>query len=751
MNIEKLLLEMTLEEKAALCSGADSWHTKAVERLKLPAIMVSDGPHGLRTQKGNTDNLGLNGSIEAVCFPSGAALASSFDQSLLNTVGDALGKEARVEGVHTLLGPAVNIKRSPLCGRNFEYLSEDPYLAGQLAASYVNGVQKNGVGTSVKHFAANNQEYQRMCNSSEVDERTLHEIYLANFETVVKESHPWTIMCSYNRINGTYACESKWLLTDTLRKDWGFDGIVMTDWGAMNNRVKAMLAGLNLEMPASNGENDKRIVEAVQNGTLEGKVLDNAVRELLHWIDKALEGAKKHPEGYDKEADHALARKVEGECAVLLKNDGILPLHKKEKIAFIGGFAENPRYQGGGSSHINSFKVVSALEAVKGNKDIVYAEGFGVEDDGENPELLEKAVSAAKNAKAAVVFAGLPDSFESEGYDRTHLELPACQNKLIAAVAAVQPNTVVVLHNGSPVTMPWANKVKGILELYLGGQAVGEATADLLFGTVNPSGKLAETFPLRLEDTPSYLNFPGSGKEVHYSEGVYVGYRYYDTKKIPVQFPFGYGLSYTAFELSDLQLSAERITDSERLIVTAKVKNTGKYVGKEVVQLYVAPPKDAKIRRPEKELKGFSKVELRPGEEKVVTFPLDKRSFAYYEKKIHDWCVESGEFTVCVGTSSVDLPLRGSVQVIGATKIPFEVDETTTCGDIWNYAENSELLNEMIKRTEFVSADEKDGFGSSTSKMMRAIFEGMPLHSLVSFGDITSEEIDQLISQLRIR
>lgn len=749
MNIEKILEEMTLEEKAGLCSGADLWHTKAIKRLGVPSVKMSDGPHGLRTQNEEGDSLGLTSSIEAVCFPSGAGLASSFDRELMREVGDTLGKEARAEGVHTLLGPAVNIKRSPLCGRNFEYLSEDPYLAGELAASYVNAVQKNGVGTSVKHFAANNQEYRRMSITAEVSERALREIYLANFETVVKKAHPWTIMCSYNRINGTYSCENKWLLTDVLRKEWGFDGIVMTDWGAMNQRCKALLAGLNLEMPSSNGENDKLIVEAVKDGRLDESLLDSAVKELLCWIQKAVEGAEIPSAGYDKEEDHKLAQKAAAECAVLLKNDGILPLHKEDRIAFIGAFAAKPRYQGGGSSHINSYKVTSALDAVAGNPNIIYAKGFDCEGEEENAEWFREAVEVAKGAKAAVVFAGLPESFESEGYDRTHLELPSVQNKLIEAIAEVQPNIVVLLHNGSPVTMPWLSKVKGLIDLYLGGEAVGEAAISLLFGDVNPSGKLAETFPLRIEDTPCYLDFPGNERQVRYSEDVYVGYRYYDTKKVPVLFPFGFGLSYTTFQLGSIRLSGRNITDQDTLTVTVKVKNTGKSAGKEVVQLYIAPPKDVKMRRPFKELKGFAKVALNPGEQKDVTFTLNKRSFAYYEERIHDWYVENGTYTIMVGNSSVNLPLCEDVKVVGTAKLPLIVDDTTTCGDVFDYAAKPEVIDGILKRTSFLSTEDDGALGSGTAEALRSMLDGLPLHSLISFSHTTREELADVISQLQ--
>ena len=510
-NVKKIVSQMTLEEKAGMCSGKDFWHLKSVERLGIPEVMVSDGPHGLRKQAENTDHLGINESIKAVCFPTACATACSFDRDLLEEMGSALGKECQAENVSVLLGPAVNIKRSPLCGRNFEYFSEDPYLAGQMAKAHIQGVQKEGVGTSIKHFAANNQEYHRMSASSEVDERTLREIYLAAFETPIKEAKPKTVMCSYNQINGVFASEDPWLLDEVLRKEWGYEGYVMSDWGAVNERVPGLKAGLELEMPASGGEPDRQIVEAVKNGTLKEEILDRAVERILNVIFDYVDHKK--DEVFDMEKDHALAEKVETESMVLLKNEGILPLKKGSRVAFIGAFAKNPRYQGGGSSPINSFRVTGALEAAEGMADITYAEGYGLEKDEIDEALVTEAVKAAKEAEVAVIFAGLPDAFESEGYDRVHMKMPNCQNHLIQEVCKVQPNVVVVLHNGSPVEMPWADEVKGILEAYLGGQAVGAAEAKILFGDANPCGKLAETIPYKLSDNPSYLNFPGDGDQ----------------------------------------------------------------------------------------------------------------------------------------------------------------------------------------------------------------------------------------------
>ncbi|MDE6203428.1 MAG: glycoside hydrolase family 3 C-terminal domain-containing protein, partial [Lachnospiraceae bacterium] len=527
-NLKELIGQMTLEEKAGMCSGLDFWHLKGVERLGIPSVMVSDGPHGLRKQDEKGDHLGINDSIKAVCFPPAVLSACSFDRELMGQFGDAIGREAQANDLSVVLGPGVNIKRSPLCGRNFEYYSEDPYLAGETAASFINGVQSHHVGTSVKHFAGNNQEFNRMSSSSNIDERTLREIYLPAFETAVKKAQPYTVMCSYNRLNGVFSSENRWLLTDVLREEWGFQGYVMSDWGAVNERVPGLKAGLELEMPSSNGANDQEIIAAVKNGDLEESVLDQAVERILHIIFKYTDN--REDAEFTLEKDHALAARIAEESMVLLKNENVLPLKEDEKIAFIGEFAAKPRYQGGGSSHINSFRVSSILEEVKDRPGITYVKGFSADSDLYDDVLAREAIDAAAKADKAVIFAGLPDSFESEGYDRTHMRLPQCQNRLIEEVLKVQPETIVVLHNGSPVEMPWLSRVKGILEAYLGGQAVGTALAGILFGKVNPSGKLAETMPYKLSDNPSHLCF-GDAENVDYNEGIFVGYRYYEAKE----------------------------------------------------------------------------------------------------------------------------------------------------------------------------------------------------------------------------
>ena len=771
LDVKKLVNELTLEEKASLCSGADFWHTKAIDRLNIPAAMVSDGPHGIRKQESLADHMGVAESIKAIGFPTASAMACSFDRDLLHKVGDALGEECVAEDLAVLLGPGINMKRSPICGRNFEYYSEDPVVAGELGAAFVNGVQEHGVGTSLKHFAANNQEWRRMSISAEIDERTLREIYLAAFETVVKKAQPWTIMCSYNRINGVYSCENDWLLNKVLRDEWGFEGLVMTDWGAMDERVPSLKAGLDLEMPDCHGETDKLIVKAVQSGELEEPVLDTAVERILTMVDKYLTARKGidpasmvHPlpssveRGYDVAAHHALARTTAEQSAVLLKNEDILPLQKDKKIAFIGEFAKVPRIQGGGSSHINNTSVESALDAA--GDSVSYAQGFHIDEETTDETLLQEAITLAKESDVAVIFAGLPDSFESEGFDRTHLNMPANQNELIARISEVQPNVVVVLHSGSPIAMPWLDKVAGVLQMYLAGQASGGAAVNLLFGDATPCGKLAETFPLHLEDNPSYLNFPGNREKVCYQEGVFIGYRYYDKKKMDVLFPFGYGLSYTDFTYSNMKVTVngknaadvDVIKETDEIVVSADITNTGNCDGAEIVQLYIKNPVVYEIR-PEKELRDFAKVFLKAGETKTVTFTLNARAFSYYETRIHDWYAESGDYEILLASSSRDIRLQYTVSITGSKKIPFVADYITTCEDVELFAKDGSALDEMLRRSGFAEATDHDGddsMGSGTADMMKAMFTETPLHSILSFSseELTYEDIQDTIRKL---
>ncbi len=667
MKHADLIKQMTLEEKASLCDGLSYWESQPIERLGISAINLNDGPHGIRkkgekgdTPKGETN---LLKGVPAICFPTASATACSWDPDLMYRMGEALGEEALKEKVSVLLGPGTNIKRSPLCGRNFEYFSEDGLLAGEIAASFINGVQSKGVGTSLKHFAANNQETRRMTVNTVADERTLRETYLVPFEIAVKKAQPWTVMNSYNRLNGTYAAENKWLLTDVLRKDWGFKGIVVTDWGAENERVPGLLAGQELEMPTSSGEGTRLIVEAVKNGTLDEAVLDAAVDKLLDMIKRA--EAVRGDYTYDSDAHHKLAREIASQCMVLMKNDGnVLPLKKDAKVALIGEMARTPRYQGAGSSLINPIKLDCALETMKDmGVNLSFAAGYSLKKKCKNQaELISEAVQTAKNADVAVVFVGLTDEYETEGNDRKHIDIPPVHNTLVEEVLKANPNTVVVLSGGASVRMPWANKVPAILNMFLTGQAGGSAVCDILFGDVNPSGKLSETYPLALQDNSSYNYFPGTPVSVEYREGVYVGYKYYDTAKKDVAFPFGFGLSYTTFEYSDIKLSADSIKDTDTVTVSFRIKNTGAVDGAEIAQVYVNDV-ESTIYRPVKELRGFKKVFLKAGEEKEVSITLDKRAFAYYNVNIGDWHVESGEFRILVGASSRDIRLEASVNV----------------------------------------------------------------------------------------
>jgi len=746
-DIKSLISQMTLEEKASLCSGLDNWHTKPIERLGIPSIRMSDGPHGLRKEVSNQQT-----SVPSTCFPTAVTTASSWDRELIKQMGQALAQECQAEEVDIILGPAINIKRSPLCGRNFEYFSEDPYLSSQLATAYIQAVQSLGVGTSLKHYAANNQEYRRFTIDETIDERTLREIYLSNFEGAVKEGKPWTVMCSYNRVNGILASENKYLLTEILKEEWGFEGFVVSDWGAVDERVEGIKAGLDLEMPSSYGIGDQKIIEAVKIGKLDEKELDQTVERLLKIIFKAVD-SRNRGTTYDKQAHHKLARKIAGESMVLLKNqDNILPLKKEGTIAIIGAFAKKPRYQGGGSSHVNPTKLDNALEEieklVQGKAKIIYEEGYNLDNDEMNQELIDKAKEAAKKSNVAIIFAGLPDRYESEGYDRKHMKMPENHNKLIEEISKVQPNTVVVLSNGSPVEIPWIDKVKGLLESYLGGQAGGGAVADILFGEVNPSGKLAETFPKKLSHNPSYLNFPGEGNKVDYREGVFVGYRYYDKKEIEPLFPFGYGLSYTTFEYTDIIVDKKEITDKETIEVKVKVKNTGKVKGKEIVQLYVRDV-ESKVNRPEKELKGFEKIELAPGEEKTVTFKLDKRSFAYYNTEIRDWYVESGEFEILVGKSSKEIELKETVKVNSTVTIKKKYDRNSTIEDLMEDPNASQVLKELMEKINeiggiFQEDEHRD------QELILSMMRYLPLRGLVNFGRgyFTDDMLEQLLEKL---
>ena len=706
-----LLADLTLEEKASLVSGQGFWWTRKVERVGLPSIMVSDGPHGLRKQEQSADHVGIGGSVPATCFPTACALGSSWDVDLVRRVGVAIAEEARGQGIGVVLGPGINIKRSPLCGRNFEYLSEDPLVAGVLGAALVEGIQSLGVGTSLKHYAVNNQEADRLRVSADVDDRTLREIYLAGFERVVRQAAPWTVMCSYNRINGVYASQDRWLLTEVLRDEWWFDGLVVSDWGAVDDPVAAVAAGLDLEMPSTGGASARKVAAAVTRGDLPEDVLDLAVGRLVTLLERALPGVESD-DTYDADAHHDLARLVARECAVLLKNDGgLLPLDAGAgRLAVIGEFARSPRFQGAGSSKVNPTRVDDALTALRAGVGagvtLDFAPGFGVDDpDADDAALLAEAVGTATGADTVVLFLGLPASFESEGYDRDHIDLPAEQLAVLDAVAAVNDRVVVVLANGSVVGVAdWERHAGAILEGWLGGQAGGGAIADLLLGVANPSGRLTETVPLRLEDTPAYLNFPGDDRHVLYGEGVHVGYRHYDAVGRDVSFPFGHGLSYTTFEHSDLAVTVlesggepSSWLGAPRVSVSVTVTNTGTVAGQEVVQVYVGDP-EAAVRRPVRELKAFAKVALEPGGSQRVDLVLTERDLSYWSTRAGGWVLEPGTFEVAVGASSRDLRLTATVEVDGPRPM-FPLDRNSTLAEWLDHPVGHEILLDSLRRS----------------------------------------------------
>lgn len=665
----KILVEsMKLSEKASLCSGKDFWTTKRIAHLMIPSIFLADGPHGLRKQKGKSDNAGLNESISATCFPTTATTACSWDRELMFEIGQALGEECQQEGVSVLLGPGANIKRSPLCGRNFEYYSEDPYLTGELAASYIEGVQSKGIGTSLKHFAANNQEQSRMTIDAIVDERALREIYLTGMEIAIKKSRPWTVMGAYNRLNGTFCCESKTILTDILRNEWGFEGVVVTDWGACNDRVLGIKAGLDLEMPSSRGVNDKKIISAVKKGKLDIKSLDESVVRLVHMIMRAKEN-KLYRYKYDAGRHHQIARKAASQSIVLLKNtNDILPLKDNCRITVIGEFAKTPRYQGAGSSLINPIQLENVYDELNNRRiDFTYTRGYDINEGTTNMDLIDEACYMARDADVVIIMAGLPENYESEGFDRPHMRLPDSHNDLINSISDINRNVVVVLNGGAPIEMPWIEKIQGLIHAYLGGQAGASALLDVLFGIVNPSGKLTESYPLRLEDNPSDAYFSVNAQRAEYRESIYVGYRYYISAKKDVLFPFGFGLSFTDFEYKDMIIHQKRFKEDETIDVSVTVKNVGDRPGSEIVQLYVRDISSTPFR-PDRELKGFEKIYLNPGEEKELTFEMNRRSFAYFNTSINDWHVEEGDFEILIGASSVDIRLRETVYVESRNK-----------------------------------------------------------------------------------
>ena len=688
-QVESLLSQLTLAEKANLCTGGTSWTTTPIPRLDIPALLMTDGPHGVRRVPDVTV-MGAK-SLPATCFPTASALAAAWDIDLLEELGQVLATEAIAQEVDLLLGPGINMKRSPLCGRNFEYFAEDPYLAGVLATALVRGIQSKGVGTSVKHFAANNQETRRFTIDAHVDERSLREIYLPAFEMVVKQAQPWSIMCAYNKVNGTYCSEHHELLMDILKNEWGFEGFVASDWGAVRDRVKALRGGLDLEMPGPKESRVQAVIDAVERDELDEALLDESVRRILRIVMRSR--ATRRPDygaprvdiesDFDVETHHALARHIASKTIVLLKNDGVLPLETAGQLAVIGRSAQVAHFQGGGSSHINPTQVdvpMAELQALAHDAEIRYCPGYPADLTFDQTHI-DEAVDLATHADVALLYIALPASIESEGYDRTNLELTPHQVALINAVCAVQPRTVVILNNGSAVTMDaWIDGPAAVLQAWMMGQAGGGAIADVLTGAVNPSGKLTETFPLRLTDTPSYLNFPGDNRTVRYGEGIFIGYRYYDTRQVPILFPFGHGLSYTTFAYSNLHVSTTNFRDIDGITVCVDITNTGTMPGDEIVQLYVADH-EASLVRPAKELKGFDKVSLQPGETKTVTFALDFRAFAYYHPAYKAWITEDGDFDLLIGASSTDIRCRTTVTLESTLELPSLLNRESTIGD----------------------------------------------------------------------
>ncbi len=731
-DVDDVLPRLTLEEKAALTSGADFWHLKAVERLDVPSVMVTDGPHGLRKQTSASVGLGLGGADPATCFPTAAALGSTWDVDLTRRVGEALGRETRAAQVAVLLGPGVNMKRTPLCGRNFEYLAEDPVLSGELGAALVMGVQSQGVGTSLKHFAANNQETDRMRVSVDVDERTLREIYLPAFERVVTRARPWTVMCAYNKINGTYASEHEWLLTQVLRDEWGFDGVVVSDWGAVQDRVVSLAAGLDLQMPSAGPRSDEAVVAAVREGRLDEAVLDRAVRRVLEVVARA-QPALDAPGDYDADAHHALAREAAAAGTVLLKNEPVdgaplLPL-ARGRVLVVGELARTPRYQGAGSSQVNPTRLDDALSALRAQRDdVAFEPGYTLPDGrpGDDASLLESAVDAARGADTVVVHLGLPAPDESEGYDRPRLGLPENQVALLHALAEVTRRVVVVLAGGSVVEMPWRDDAAAVLVTWLGGQAGGSAVADVLTGAVPPSGRLAETVPLRLEDTPAFGSFPGEHGHVRYGEGVLVGYRWYDTRRLDVAFPFGHGLTYTTFGYDDVRVQVHGSGADVTLDVDVRVTNLGARAGAEVVQVYVRDPQ-AGVVRPVRELRAFTKLTLGPGESATASFTLTARDLSYWHPGLRRWVVEGGAFVVEVGASSRDV--RGALEVdVEGEPLWGELSAMSTIGEWLEHPRGAQVLAPLLAPREG-----EQGL-ADLDETMRAMILQMPARALVDSG-----------------
>ena len=753
-KIDDLIKKMSLEEKAALCTGASPWTTTPVEHLGLPEMTVSDGPHGVRRVEDVNDF--ITTSLPATCFPTASCMASTWDVELIGSLGQAIAEECIALNVDVVLGPGANMKRTPLGGRNFEYYSEDPHIAGEMAASFIAGVQSQGVGTSLKHFAVNNQETQRMVIDAQVDERTLREIYLAAFETAVKKSKPWTVMCAYNKLNGTFCSQNHRLLVDILKDEWGFEGLVVSDWGAVHDRVAALQGGLDLEMPGPRERRVNQVIEAVRSGALDESVLDESVRRILGIVFKAAETPKGG--SFDAVKHHALARRIAAEGMVLLKNDGVLPLKDQQHIAVIGQAAREAHFQGGGSSHINPTQVDNPFEELQklaGDAELSFAQGYPA-DDSFNQTLIEEAVDAASAADVALLYLALPDSKESEGYDRADLDLTPQQVALIKAVGEVQPQTIVILNNGAPVVMgDWIDSTAAVLEAWMMGQAGGGAIADVLFGKVNPSGKLAETFPIKLVDTPAQLNFPGENGAVRYGEGLFIGYRYYDAKEMPVQFPFGYGLSYTTFAYKNPKVSAKTFRDVDGITISVDVTNTGNVAGKEAVQVYVHDQESGLVR-PYKELKAFAKVELQPGETKTVTLALDFRAFAFYHPAYKQWITEDGAFDILIGASSADIRFVETVTLQSTLDLPSILSRESTLREWLADPRGKRVCEPLLQKVmepmkaAFGGGDETEGAAMDATGFFMEITLLDLLYFQANMLPTSPEEIvDDLLAQVR--
>ena len=720
---------LTLEERADLVSGTDFWFTAKVSGMD--PMLMTDGPSGLRKQV--NVHSAMDQSIEAVCFPCSALTASSFDDQMLEKLGEQLGTAARAEKIGVLLGPGVNIKRSPLAGRNFEYFSEDPLLAGRMGTAYVKGVQSTGVGVSVKHFATNNREDQRFTNSSDVDERTLREIYLAQFERIVKQAHPATIMCSYNKLNGIQVSQNQRLLTNILRDEWGYQGLVMSDWGAVVDHVAAIKAGLDLEMPGKGDASKEEIIRAVKEGRLQESTLNRSALRVLEMAERY--GHPKTPApAYDMEAQHEFARQLADDSIVLLKNENQeLPLSDSAKLAVIGELAQKPRFEGGGSSHVNAHRVVTPKEAMPAHA--VYAQGYRLDSDRSDEQLTKEAMELAKNSDQVVFFAGFPEAMESEGFDKQSISLPSNQNELIEQLLTVNPHVIVVLQNGSAVEMPWEPKMPAIVETYLAGEAVGEATWDILSGKVNPSGKLSETFPKQLADNPTYPTFGKDRRHEVYREGILMGYRYYDAKQLAVRFPFGHGLSYTTFAYQNLTIDENR----DDVAVSFDLENTGSQAGKEVVQIYVANHASQTIM-PVDELRDFVKVELQPGETKHLTVKLSRRAFAWYNPENETWEADNGQYEILVGSSSRDIRLRQKFELTIGTNPLGKITGETYVGELMENADAQ--IKQVIAEFQLT-----DVFEKFMSPELAPVFANIPLRSL-TMADVDAKTVHELIQKL---